>query len=1215
MTSGTTSEFTRALCAEQTRLHGSVLTLSLATSTLLAAVLALVLAGSVPMLPLAGWLLALGATMTARVLLHVGQRQAAAAAPSDPRWRRRYRLALLAQGCAWAVGGSLMFVVDRSWQLDLLVFALVGVAAGALLTTSFDTLGALLYASPMTAPFVAYVAMHPLDQLPASLPVVALLLPVAVAAMGRERSALHAAIGTRLAQARRSDELRRATDLVDRTGAVAGVGGWELDAATRRLQLSPHALRLLDLAPGSEPSLDSLAALFDAEFRPDFNAAVDAALTRGEAMALETPLRSASGRELMVRVVGRARQAGTRITGIDGALQDVTRLHAIDRLLADKHQLLDQLQRTTRQGFWFVDLDGLCTDLNPAMCTLLGRSRDELLGRPVLDWFSGHSRELLAQQLQSRRAGRDGSFEADIERPDGGRRRCLVHGSPLRDARGQLTGSVGVWTDITHRHQAEEALRVSEIVINASAEMISVVDERHVYHMVNDTWCRMTGLSRQQALGRRSVDVLPGSFSPTRVQALEDCLRRRQRGTVRDVLSLAGNRRHLQTEFYPIDAPGGGTRMAALITRDVTQEVQQHAALVSSTEYLRGTLDATGDAIFATDADSIDEPARFVNEQLLQLWGLPAELRPVVTSRHVLERIRSLVDDPAAEEQRMDDIVAAGVPVEDRLHLTDGRVLRRRFACVPLHGRKLRVWSSRDITVEYEAVAAREAAAAEQRALLDTFPGFIAVIDEQMRYQHVNDRLARLLNRPVDHIIGRPAQEVLGEPRWRKLRQVIEQTRRSGRTVTDSRYPGDDGQAAIDLEVTHVAGPRHPDGRQRVYAFGIDITERKAAQVALIDALAEAERANRAKSQFLSNMSHELRTPLNAVLGFGQLLAKAPLAPEQLRQVSEIVQGGRHLLGLINDLLDLGRIEAGELAVACAAVDSQAAIDDSLGLLQPLAQERGVTLRHAGGTGTLPAVRADPQRLRQVLLNLLSHAIRSSPEGGEVAVEAALLDDRVELRVRHPGMAHGAAGDPQRLLQPFAQLGGEGGAVDGAGIGLALTRDLVEAMGGAIGVRRASDGGSLFWLQLLPSTASPPLPAPSPIAAVKRERTALYIEDNPVNLMLMAAMLEDELELVTEADPRQGLDLARLLRPDLILLDIQLPGMSGYEVLRELRADARTQHIPVVAVSANAMPSDLATGQHAGFDAYLTKPVNLDLLLSTVRQLTDPGAPAGARAT
>lgn len=1202
VTPESSSEFARALCAAQTRLHGSVLSLSLATSGLLAAVLTLVLMGSVPALPLAGWLLALAAAMVARLLLHLSQRRTAAATPSDPRWRRRYRLALLAQGCAWAVGGALLFVVDRSWQLDLLVFALVGVAAGALLTTSFDTLGALLYASPMAAPFVAYVFVHPVDQLPASLLVVALLLPVAVAAMGRERGALHTAIGTRLAQARRSEELRRATDLVDRTGAVAGVGGWELDAATRRLQLSPHALRLLDLTPGSELSLDSLAALFDTEYRPDFNTAVDAAISIGEPIALEVPLRSANGRQLMMRVVGRSRQLDGHITGIDGALQDVTRLHTIDRLLADKHQLLDQLQRTTRQGFWFVDLEGLCTDLNPAMSTLLGRSRDELLGRPVLGWFSGDSRELLAQQLQARREGRDGGFEADILRPDGSRRRCLVHGSPLRDARGRLTGSVGVWTDITHRHQAEEALRVSEIVINGSAEMISVVDEGHVYQMVNDTWCRMTGLAREQALGRRSVDVLPGSFSPARVQALEDCLRRRQRSTIRDLLTLGGSRRHLQTEFYPIDAPGGGKRMAALMTRDVTQEVLQHEALVSSTEYLRGTLDATGDAIFATDAESIDEPARFVNDQLLQLWDLPAELRPVLTSRHVLDRIRSLVDDPDAEEQRMDDIVAAGVPVEDRLRLTDGRVLRRRFACVWLHGRKLRVWSSRDITAETQAVAAREAAAAEQRALLDIFPGCIAVIDEHVRYQHVNERLARLMQRPVSDIVGRPAQEVLGEARWRKLQQVIEQTRRVGRVVTDSRYPVDGGD--VDLEVTHVAGPRHPDGSQRVYAFGIDITERKRAQAALIDALAEAERANRAKSQFLSNMSHELRTPLNAVLGFGQLLARSPLAPEQQRQVGEIVHGGRHLLGLISDLLDLGRIEAGTLAVDCTAVDGQAAIDDSLGLMQPLALERGVTLLHVPVAGPLPAVWSDPQRLRQVLLNLLSHAIRNSRPGGEVRVETSLLDERVELRVHHHARTRG--GDaPQHLLQPFTRLGDEGGAVDGTGIGLALTKDLVAAMGGAIGVRSTPGEGSQFWVQLLPSTASPASGPPPLAPAVRRDRTALYIEDNPVNLMLMAAMLEDEFELVTESDPLRGLDLARLLLPDLILLDIQLPGMDGYEVLRELRADPRTQHIPVVAVSANAMPSDLASGQHAGFDAYLTKPLDLELLLGTVRRLAD----------
>ena len=390
-----------------------------------------------------------------------------------------------------------------------------------------------------------------------------------------------------------------------------------------------------------------------------------------------------------------------------------------------------------------------------------------------------------------------------------------------------------------------------------------------------------------------------------------------------------------------------------------------------------------------------------------------------------------------------------------------------------------------------------------------------------------------------------------------------------------------------------------------MYAFGVDITERKRAQQALTRALADAERANRAKSQFLSRMSHELRTPLNAVLGFGQLLHLQPLRDEQSQQVQEILRGGHHLLALINDLLDLSRVEAGELAVTCDSVDAEAAIDDALRLMQPLSAERTVTLAQLPAAPGQPTVWADPKRLRQVLLNLLSNAIKYNRPGGQVQVDTETLGDEVELRVRDDGPGLSAM-QQQRLFRPFERLDAGQGEVDGTGIGLALCRSLVQAMGGRIGVHSEPGQGSTFWVRL--RRAAPLSAAPSAVAAEahdqpQRRPRALYIEDNPVNLMLMAAMLEDEFELETVAEPRAGLARAQAAPPDLILLDIQLPGMDGYEVLRHLRADARTRAVPVVAVSANAMPTDLAAGLRAGFDAYVTKPVDLAELLATVRQV------------
>ena len=1201
-------EFARALLAEQTRQHGRVLGPSLGSTIVAAALLGIYLHGFMPPGPLLAWLGVLLGAVVLRAGLHLLDRGPAAAAAHDPRWRRRYRLTALLLGLAWAGGGVVLAGAPGRWQAEVLVLTLVAVSALSAVTLAFDLQAALLRSLPPLLPLLWLMLTWPAAAWPRSLGVGLLVLLVTAWVIGRHRRTLRLAVQGQLEQAHRTEDLSRSVAASDRAAAIAGVGGWEIDAATRSLRLSPQALRLLDLAPDAAPALSDWLTLMDEAASTAVQAAVQGALADGPPFSLDVPLRTTQGRTVHLRVAGEPRRVDGRIVALDGALQDVTRQHAADRALADKHELLEQLRRTARQGFWFIDVEGRTIDLNPAMAELLGRTREELVGRAVPELFVGEDRVRLEAEMAARRRGLDGSYEITVTRPDGSTRRCLVNAARLFDGRGQPVGSMGVWTDLTERLAAEAALRVHEVVINSSAELISVLDEDERYRLVNDAWCRALGLRREQVLGRFREDFMPGLVSVERQAALRRCLDERRHVVVRDHVHAPGQApRALHTDYYPVTLGGEGRRLVAVVSRDITQEEAQRAAMVAATEYLRATLEATGEAIYATDSEHDDEPARFANAYQFALWNLPPELQGRLTNAVVMAHMRKLLADPESVFARMEAIVVAGQPVDDlRLTLLDGRHVKLRFACVELNGRKLRVWSGRDVTAEHAAVAAREAAAAEQRAMLDNFPGYIGVVDGQDRYVHVNDRLAAVMHRPASEIIGRPVAQVLGEARWRKLRQTLEQARRTGLVVTSAQYPAPDGNGQVELDVTHVAGPRHADGTQTVYAFGIDVTERRRAQVALIDALAEAERANKAKSQFLSSMSHELRTPLNAVLGFGQLLAQQPLSADQQHQVVEILRGGRHLLALINDLLDLGRIDAGELEVVCEAVDARAAVDECLGLMAPLAREHGVTLEHRRrGDGALP-VHADPRRLRQVLLNLLSNAIKYNQPQGMVFVEAEPVAGGIELRVHDtgPGLSEDAQ---QRLFRPFERLGAGRGPVDGTGIGLALSRDLVQAMGGQIGVVSAPDHGSTFWFRLPPAAGTPPLaaatPAAAPLAAGARLR-ALYIEDNPVNLMLMAAMLEDELELETEADPLRGLARAQAAPPDLVLLDIQLPGIDGYEVLRRLRADPRTQGIPVVAVSANAMRADVAAGQAAGFQAYLTKPVDLDHLLATVREVT-----------
>jgi signal transduction histidine kinase/ActR/RegA family two-component response regulator len=380
-------------------------------------------------------------------------------------------------------------------------------------------------------------------------------------------------------------------------------------------------------------------------------------------------------------------------------------------------------------------------------------------------------------------------------------------------------------------------------------------------------------------------------------------------------------------------------------------------------------------------------------------------------------------------------------------------------------------------------------------------------------------------------------------------------------------------------------------------------------------AIEEARNANQAKSAFLSSMSHELRTPLNAILGFAQILAddKLPTTLEQKKEFAgHILKSGRHLLTLINEILDLAKVEAGALTLSMEPVSPADILAECRTIIEPLAAARGIRVQFpAAGDPAAGApedatgqVAADRTRLKQVLLNLLSNAVKYNREGGTVTVACtACGPDRLRLSVQDTGM--GLRPDQvAALFQPFNRLGQENGAQEGTGIGLVFTRRLVELMKGEIGVTSSPGVGTTFWIELstaapLTQLAAPAQAEPGHAAAVPggaEPRTILYIEDNPANLRLVQEIVgfRPGLRLLTARDGHAGLALAQMERPAIILMDLNLPGMSGFEVLAQLRRDPHTAHIPVVALTANAMPHDVERGMSAGFARYLTKPIDIE---------------------
>ncbi|MEW5881589.1 MAG: PAS domain S-box protein [Pseudomonadota bacterium] len=391
-----------------------------------------------------------------------------------------------------------------------------------------------------------------------------------------------------------------------------------------------------------------------------------------------------------------------------------------------------------------------------------------------------------------------------------------------------------------------------------------------------------------------------------------------------------------------------------------------------------------------------------------------------------------------------------------------------------------------------------------------------------------------------------------------------------------------------------------------------DVTERKAAEAARREKDL-AERASLAKSQFLSQMSHELRTPLNAVLGFAQILLadrKEPLTDTQRARVACIQDAGGHLLALINDLLDLSRIEAGGLALSIEPIDVDGVLQEAIALVQARADERGITLRRTVARNAL-RVAADRTRLRQVLVNLLSNAIKYNREGGSVTVEArATTDGTAAICVIDTGI--GIPADRiARLFVPFERLGQEAGPIEGTGIGLALVRAIVERMQGRVTVDSEAGVGSTFCVQL-PSAAAVAADGARADAAAcdaddgrKVAGTILYVEDNPINVAVLQALLEQrpDVRLLTAANGAAGLALAVAERPDLVLIDMQLPDLDGYAVHAKLRAAPETAAIPCIALSANAFPEHVAQARAAGFLDYWTKPIDAPAVLARIDQL------------
>jgi PAS domain S-box-containing protein len=1008
--------------------------------------------------------------------------------------------------------------------------------------------------------------------------------------------------------------LTQSHDLLVMTSAE-GLIVWANPSFQRATAAATNLLELLDSAPGFEAqSHAAQQALQTGTWLPD----------------TELCLRGANGAALWVQARATRVDAHTLWT-----LHDTTASRALTAQAQRQTELLDLAQDFGRLGVWEREIPSGMGRWDRHVFGFWGMAPTE--GTPhyadAMKRIHPEDRSTSIFEKSTLQAGRY-SQRYRVMHGDGSTRWIHSQWEVKNSPEGRPDRAVGIMVDDTAAYLLAQSLDSTAAQLRLAAELADIVIWRHdlltnrVHY--NDHGLKVLGIAH----GAEGV-----TLEEARVHAHPDDLALLAAASAKALTSSGpvdvearhrrpdGSWRRMLVRRVVERSPSGEALAFVGVTLDVTDQVERSWRAEQLAQRLEAAASAARIGIWTTSVGGLQPEW---NAQMYELFDMAGASAPPTLAEWVAQCVHP--DDAArvgaTARQYLRDPQGA-LEIEFRTRRRDGTtrwmVLRadldRSSAEVP------RVFGiAMDVTDRHEAFAALHAAS-ERAALITRHAGIgtwetdgadNGLWDEQMF------RLRGLEPRPLAP--SREERLALLHPDDRALNLDARARLDVDMAPTAYEFRVLLPDASYRWLASRSAALRDEHGKvvKRVGA-NWDITAAKNAELARQQTLL-AERESQAKSRFLSRMSHELRTPLNAVLGFTQLLqsdAEPSRSPSQSIQLGHIRAAGEHLLALINDVLDLSSLEAGTLRLELQPVDLATAVAQALPLVAGLAAQHDIVLHHGAVGGT---VLADPIRLRQVLINLLANAIKYNRPRGDVVIESDAGAQHVCLRVRDTGRGLRAE-QLSHLFEPFNRLGMESQGIEGSGIGLTVVKALVEGMGGRISASSLVGHGTVFELTLPVSAGAPapePVRAPAAPAAPRQHRsgTLLYIEDNSVNVLLVEELVKtiSGLRIVSEGTGAGGVARALALRPDVILIDLQLPDFDGFEVLRRLRARPETAATPCIALSANAMPEDIARGLASGFDDYWTKPIRFKPFLDALERLfpavtpvlTTPAAPGPA---